>query len=89
MEPKMSIGAGIFMFVVGAILAFALNVEASWIDLQLVGYLLMAGGVVTVLIGLVFLFRRRSAVSTTRSAADPVSGERVTQRSTTADDHLV
>jgi nitrate reductase gamma subunit len=71
----MSIGAGIFMFVVGAILAFALNVEASWIDLQLVGYLLMAGGVVTVLIGLVLLFRRRSAVSTTRSTA--------------ADDHLV
>jgi membrane-bound ClpP family serine protease len=85
----MSIGAGIFMFVVGAILAFALRVEASWIDLQLVGYLLMAGGVVTVLIGLVFLFRRRSAVSTTRSAGDPVSGERVTQRSTTSDDHLV
>jgi hypothetical protein len=67
----MSIGAGIFMFVVGAILAFALNVEASWIDLHLVGYLLMAGGVVTVLIGLVVLFRRRRAVSTTRSS-DPL-----------------
>ncbi len=85
----MSIGAGIFMFVVGAILAFALNVEASWIDLQLVGYLLMAGGVVTVVIGLAFLFRRRSAVATTRTVADPVAGERVTQRSASSDGPLV
>ena len=81
----MSIGAGIFMFVVGAILAFALNVESSWIDLQLVGYLLMIGGLATVLIGVFFLFRRRSTVETTRTAAGHV-GERVTQRSATADD---
>ncbi len=85
----MSIGAGIFMFVVGAILAFALNIEASWVDLHLVGYILMVGGVVTVLIGLFLLFRRRHAVSTTQSAADPVAGERVTRSSTSTDGPLV
>ncbi len=85
----MSIGAGIFMFVVGAILAFALNFEVSWVDLQLVGYILMVGGLVTVLIGLILLFRRRRAVSTSRSAVDPSAGERVTRSSTSTDDPLV
>ena len=85
----MSIGAGIFMFAVGAILAFALNIEVSWVDLRVVGYLLMAGGVATVLIGLVLLFRRRSAVSTTRTAADPATGERAMQHSASSDDPLI
>ena len=37
MVGAMSIGTGIFLFVVGAILRFALNVQLSWINLQLVG----------------------------------------------------
>lgn len=81
----MSIGLGIFLFVLGAILTFALNVSLDWIDLDLVGYLMMGAGVVIVIIGLILLMRRRSAVSTTRSAVDPVSGERVTQRRTDND----
>ncbi|PJJ71327.1 hypothetical protein CLV46_0870 [Diaminobutyricimonas aerilata] len=81
----MSIGLGIFLFVVGAILTFALNVSLDWIDLDLVGYLLMGAGVVVVIIGLILLMRRRSAVSTTRSAVDPASGERVTQQRTDRD----
>ena len=35
----MSIGAGIALFVIGAILAFALQVTVDWLDLQLVGYI--------------------------------------------------
>ncbi len=85
----MSIGAGIFMFVVGAIIAFALDVQASWINLQLVGYLLMAGGVATVVIGLVLIFRRRSAIATNRTAATAATGERVTQRSANSDQPLI
>ena len=42
----MSIGLGIFLFVVGAILAFAVNVSVEWINLDLIGYLLMGAGVV-------------------------------------------
>jgi len=41
MVTSMSIGLGIFLFVVGAILRFALNVQLTWIDLHLVGNLLM------------------------------------------------
>lgn len=78
----MSIGLGIFLFVVGAILAFALNVTVDWINLDLVGYLLMGAGAVVTIIGLALLARRRSAVTTERTVVDPVSGERVAQRST-------
>lgn len=84
----MSIGAGIVLFVIGAILAFAVNVELDVINLTMVGYILMAGGVVVVLIGVILLMRRRSSVS--RTTVDPVNGEQVTRRSssTPTDDVL-
>lgn len=77
----MSIGAGIFLLIVGAVLAFAVEVQVSGIDLKLVGYILMAAGVVGLILGLVLMTRRRQAVSTTRSAVDLASGEQVTRRS--------
>ncbi|MDQ4137270.1 MAG: DUF6458 family protein [Actinomycetota bacterium] len=81
----MSIGLGIFLFVVGAILTFALNFESEFINIDLVGYILMGAGLVTGIIGIALLARRRQSVSTTRSAVDPASGERVTRRSTDSD----
>ena len=42
-----------------AILAFALNVEIAWLDLDLVGYILMGAGVLVFILGLVLLARRR------------------------------
>jgi hypothetical protein len=85
----MSIATGIVLFVVGAILAFALNFDVGWINLQLVGYILMAAGVVGIIIGIVFLTRRRGSVSTTRSGVDPVSGERITRQTSQTDDPLI
>jgi hypothetical protein len=82
----MSIGAGIVLFVIGAILAFALNVQLDWVNLDLVGYILMGAGVVIVLIGIVLLMRRRRADVVTRSTVDPVAGEQVTRRSTATTD---
>ncbi|WP_213815696.1 DUF6458 family protein [Glaciihabitans sp. dw_435] len=78
----MSIGTGIFLFVVGAVLAFAINVQVSWIDLDLVGALLMGAGVIVFVIGLIFMLRKRSSTTTVRSGVDAGSGEAVTQRST-------
>ena len=82
----MSIGTGIVLFVIGAILTFALNFETQFINLDLVGYILMGAGVVVLLIGLVLLARRRQAVTTSRTGTDSVTGERVSQRVTEADD---
>ena len=81
----MSIGTGIFLFVVGAILRFALNVQLSWINLQLVGNLLMGAGVVVTVIGIILLVRKRSTVTTVRTAVDPASGENIAQRETKVD----
>jgi nitrate reductase gamma subunit len=81
----MSIGVGIFLFVVGAILRFALRVQVTWINLELVGDLLMGAGVVVVIIGIVLLVRKRSTVTTVRTAVDPNSGENVASRETKVD----
>ena len=82
----MSLGAGIFLVVIGAILAFALNIQVDWIDLDLVGYILMIAGVIGIVIGIVLLTRRRRSVATSRTAVDPATGERVSRRSSESDD---
>ena len=83
----MSIGLGIVLFVIGAILAFALNLAVDWINLQLVGYILMIAGVVVVIFGIVFLARRRRSVTTSHTSVDPATGDRVvrTEHSTPED----
>jgi len=78
----MSIGSGIALFVIGAILAFAVNVQLDFIDLHLIGYLLMGAGVVVFIIGLVLTLRKRQSTTTVRSGVDPASGESIQQRST-------
>lgn len=82
----MSIGAGILLFAIGAILAFAVNVEVGWADLDMIGYILMGAGAVVFVIGLILLMRRRQSESVTRTAVDPAAGERVTRQSTSATD---
>lgn len=82
----MSIGLGIFLFVVGAILVFALNVSVDVINLDLVGYILMGAGAVITILGLVLMTRKRSSVVTTRSAVDPASGEQVTRHENKVND---
>ncbi|QKJ19535.1 DUF6458 family protein [Microbacterium hominis] len=82
----MSIGTGIVLFVIGAILAFAVNVETEWVNLDLIGYILMGAGVVVFLIGIVLMARRRQTETVERTAVDPASNERVTRRSTSAPD---
>ncbi|MGN6501580.1 MAG: DUF6458 family protein [Pseudolysinimonas sp.] len=81
----MSIGTGVVLFVIGAILTFALNFETGWVNLDLIGIILMVARAVTFIVGLVLMTRRRSAVTTSRTGVDPVSGERVTQRATDVD----
>ncbi|WP_395640384.1 DUF6458 family protein [Pseudolysinimonas sp.] len=83
----MSIGTGIVLFVIGAILVFAVNVDTgTYVNLDVVGYILMGAGLVVLIIGLVMLTRRRQAVTTSRTGTDSVSGERVQQRVTEVDD---
>lgn len=82
----MSIGTGIVLFVIGAILTFAVNVEVEWVNLDLIGYILMGAGAVVFVIGLILVMRRRQANSVTHTEVDPTLGERTTRRSTTSTD---
>lgn len=80
----MGIGTGVFLFVVGAIVAFALNVDVSWADLDLIGYLLMGAGAVVFIISLVLVLKKRSTVETVRHV-DNTGGEQVTQHEVRSD----
>jgi hypothetical protein len=55
----MTIGSSIFLIVLGAILAFGLQVEIPVIDAQVVGYVLMVAGAIGLILGL-FLYLQRS-----------------------------
>jgi hypothetical protein len=55
----MSFGGSIFLIAVGLVLALAVKVSVSGIDLQLVGWILALVGVVGLLLSLVFYQRRR------------------------------
>lgn len=72
----MSIGTGVVLFVIGAILAFAVTVSVSFIDLHLVGYILMGAGIVVFVVGLALTLRGRRSVS--RTTFDG-AGNRVTR----------
>ena len=62
----MGIGASIFMIAVGAIIAFAVDVRVGWLDLDVVGWVLMIAGVIGLIVTLtVFSGRRRTIVSPT------------------------
>lgn len=82
----MSIGSGIVLFVIGAIMRFALNVEVGWIDLYLVGNILMGAGILVFVIGLVFTFRRRRSTSTQRTVISPTDGGNTVRHTDRADD---
>jgi membrane-bound ClpP family serine protease len=77
----MSIGTGIVLFVIGAILTFAIHVQNAFINLALVGYILMGAGIVVFIIGLVFMLRKRQSVTTVQSGTD-ADGRAVTERRT-------
>ena len=82
----MSIGAGIALFAIGAILAFAVNVEVEWVNLDMIGYILMGAGAVIFIVGIVLLARRRRSESVTHTAVDPNANEQVTRRTTSTTD---
>lgn len=54
----MGIGISIFLLALGGILAFAVTTDVSGIDLGVVGFILMAVGVIGIIISLVLMNQR-------------------------------
>ena len=61
----MSLGASLFLLAVGAILTFAVTVEASGFNINTVGIILMVIGGIGLLFSLFWMSRSRSASSRT------------------------
>ena len=66
----MSIGASIFLLVIGAILTFAVSVDTEGFNINTVGVILMIAGVIGLLLSLLFWssfspYRRRPTTTTT------------------------
>ncbi len=70
----MGIGGSIFLIALGAILAFAVNFNMGWLDINIVGWVLILAGVTGLTLTLAFWNRRRTAVVTTQqSVQDPAA----------------
>jgi protein-S-isoprenylcysteine O-methyltransferase Ste14 len=82
----MTMGSGVVLFVIGAILAFAVNVQTAFISLSTVGFILMVAGAVVFVIGLALTIRGRRTVTTSSTAADPANAQYVDRRVTRSDD---
>jgi len=64
----MTIGSGIGLIILGAILAFGIEADTiGGINLQFIGYILMAGGLVGLIIGLGLMSRRAGPRRTSRT----------------------
>jgi len=68
----MSIGVGIFLMVVGAVLAFAVRDSWDAINLQVIGYILLLAGLAGILLSF-YITNRRRRVET--DAIDPAVEE--------------
>lgn len=75
----MTIGGGIALIVVGAILAFAVQIEPQAIDLTMIGYILMIAGVVGIVVGVAMWSTRRTR-AIRREPGGRVVEERVEDR---------
>ncbi|WP_130011409.1 DUF6458 family protein [Serinicoccus sediminis] len=68
----MGIGIGIFLLVVGAVLTFAIQTTVEGVNLDMVGYIFMAAGVLSLLLGLVMNTQRTN--TTHREVVDRGAG---------------
>jgi hypothetical protein len=57
---EMILGGGVFLIVVGAILAFAVNDAWDAVDLEVIGYICMGAGVLAIIISLVVNAQNRT-----------------------------
>ena len=69
----MGIGASVFMLAVGAIITFAFNIRVGWLDLDIVGWVLMAAGALGLILTLTVFSGRRHDRDRTASGASPAS----------------
>lgn len=76
----MGIGLGVFLIIVGAILSFGVKASLADFDLTTIGYILMGGGVLVILLTLVVLMPRTRRARSTAITTDAQGRQAVTER---------
>lgn len=66
----MGVGVSIFLIAVGALLAFAVDYELWWLDLNVAGWVLMVVGALGLLLTILLWNRRRGSTRTTGQRRD-------------------
>jgi Domain of unknown function (DUF6458) len=64
-RTEVGIGASIFLIAAGAILTFALNLHVGGVDIDVIGWILMAVGALGLIVTILIWGRRREVVTTT------------------------
>ncbi|RYV51660.1 DUF6458 family protein [Pengzhenrongella frigida] len=83
----MGIGFSIFLLAVGGILAFAVETTVAGIDVQIIGWILMAAGVLGLVLTMVLLTPRRQRAATQPAATNLPAG--TTRRTVTETPRVV
>ncbi|WP_336921667.1 DUF6458 family protein [Aquipuribacter sp. SD81] len=77
----MSIGSGIVLILLGAVLAFAVEADQfGALNINVVGWILMAGGAVGLVIGLMLMTRRTGPRRTRRTEVVENNGNETVRR---------
>ena len=76
----MGIGFGVFLLVVGAILAFGVKTSIPDFDLTIIGYILMGAGVLVILLSLIVFMPRSRRARSTAVTTDSAGRQAVVER---------
>lgn len=76
----MRVGFGIFLVVVGAVLAFAVKAKVSDFDLTMIGWILMAAGAVVLVVSMLLELPRTRRNRSTAITTDAYGQQVVTER---------
>ena len=76
----MGIGLGVFLIIAGAVLAFAVKAHVNDFDLTTIGYILMGGGVLVILLSLLVFRPRTRRARSTAVSTDSLGRQAVVER---------
>ena len=76
----MGIGLGVFLIIAGAILAFGVKTSLADFDLTAIGYILMGGGLLVILLSLLIFMPRTRRARSTSVRTDAAGRQAVVER---------
>ncbi len=76
----MGIGLGVLLLIAGAVLAFGVKADVSHFDLTTIGYILMGGGVLVILLSLLIFMPRNRRARSTAVSTDAYGRQAVVER---------